>query len=73
MTNSYLRGKEFEMRYKNNMLSPEEALKKREEEDNTKKMTSILKQMNYPRNVYQDGGGNSGFGSRKNSTSKGGN
>jgi hypothetical protein len=52
MRNSFLRAKDIEQRFKNNALSQDELKKKREEEENTKKLTKILKQMNSPRNAF---------------------
>jgi hypothetical protein len=52
MRNSFLKAKDIEQRFKNNALSNEELKKKREEEENTMKLTKILKQMNSPRNAF---------------------
>jgi len=52
MRNSFLKAKDIEQRFKNNALSNDELKKKREEEENTKKLTKILKQMNSPRNAF---------------------
>ena len=56
MTNCYLKSKEFEVKLKSNVLSDDEKQKKNEEDEDTKKMTLILKQMNSPRNMYENKG-----------------
>ena len=53
MTNCYLKSKEFQHKYKNNVLTQEEIDRKNEEDENTKRMTKILKEMNSPRNMYE--------------------
>lgn len=52
MRNSFLKSKDIEVRFKNNALNEEELKKKHEEEENTLKLTKILKQMNSPRNAF---------------------
>ena len=52
MRNSFLKSKEYEVRIKNNTMTAEEMTKKNEEDETTKKMTAILKQMNSPRNTF---------------------
>ena len=52
MRNSFLKAKDLEQRFKNNALTNEELKKKNEEEENTMKLTKILKQMNSPRNAF---------------------
>ena len=53
MTNSYIKSLEFEKKYKNrdqnDILGDEEYQKFKEEELNTKKMTTILKNLNSPK------------------------
>ena len=55
MTNSFIKAKEIEKRFKNNALSEEEFKKKKEEEENNRKLTKILKQMNSPRDAFITG------------------
>jgi len=53
MTNRYVRGKELEIKYRNmdqrEIANNEEYAKYIEEETNTKKMSSILKNLNSPK------------------------
>ena len=52
MRNNFLKAKDLEQRFKNNALTAEELKKKKEQEENTQKLTKILKQMNSPRNAF---------------------
>ena len=52
MTNSYIKGSEYQNKFKNRMekdiINDEEYQKFKEEETNTKKMSTILKSLNHP-------------------------
>ena len=52
MTNSYMKGSEYQNKFKNRMekdiINDEEYMKFKEEETNTKKMSTILKSLNVP-------------------------
>jgi len=52
MTNSYIKGSEYQNKFKNRMekdiINDEEYQKFKEEETNTKKMSTILKSLNVP-------------------------
>ena len=52
MTNSYMKGSEYQNKFKNRMekdiINDEEYQKFKEEETNTKKMSTILKSLNAP-------------------------
>lgn len=52
MRSSFLKGREYDVRIKNNTITPEEMMRKNEEDETTKKMTAILRQMNSPRNTF---------------------
>jgi hypothetical protein len=57
MTTSYIKSLDFERKYKNrdqqDILSDDEYVKFKEEELNTKKMTTILKNLNSPKRKNQ--------------------
>jgi hypothetical protein len=57
MTNSYIKSLEFEKKYKNrdqhDIMGDDEYIKFKEEEKNTKKMTTILKNLNSPKRRTQ--------------------
>jgi len=52
MTNSYIKGSEYENKFANRLtkdiVNDEEYIKFKEEEANTKKMSTILKSLNHP-------------------------
>ena len=52
MTNSFIKGSEYQNKFKNRMekdiINDEEYVKFKEEENNTKKMSTILKSLNHP-------------------------
>ena len=59
MTNSYMKGSEYQNKFKNRMekdiINDEEYQKFKEEETNTKKMSTILKSLNVPFRKSQPG------------------